>query len=243
MMTAFVTGGSRGIGRACAEALGAAGLAVAVGYRAGEAEAEKTAAAIQEAGGRATTLALDVTDEASVDAAFDAIEGSLGAVAVLVNNAGVSVDGLALRYKAETFRQTLETNLTGAFLCSRRALGPMLKARWGRIVNLSSVAGLRGSAGQSAYSASKFGLIGLTRTLAREVGKRGITVNAVCPGLVETDMTDAMPEASRRAILETTPAGRMATPAEVAAVVRFLAREDAGYVNGAAIPVDGGLTA
>lgn len=243
MKVALVTGGSGGIGRACAEALAGAGLAVAVGYRSNELGAKEAVAAIESAGGRAEAVRIDVADEAEVEEAFDRIEQSLGTLAVLVNSAGVSIDGLAVRYSTEDWQRTLEANLTGAFRCARRALRPMLRARWGRIVNVASAVALRGNAGQAAYAASKSGLVGLTRSLAREVGGRGITVNAVCPGVIETDMTSELPEAARGRLISETPAGRAGLPAEVSVVVRFLASEEASYVNGAVVPVDGGLTA
>jgi 3-oxoacyl-[acyl-carrier protein] reductase len=240
---ALVTGASRGIGRACAIALAEAGWTVAVGYRSGEAEAAETLAGVESAGGKGGTVRIDVADEASVAEAFGEVTSSLGPVAGLVNNAGVSRDGLALRYPTEEWDRTLQTNLRGAFLCSRMALREMLKSRWGRIVNLSSAVALRGNPGQAAYAASKAGVLGLTRSLAREVGSRGITVNAICPGFVETDMTGAITDRSLRALIDGTPLGRPGTAAEVAAVVRFLASEEASYVNGAVLAVDGGLTA
>lgn len=243
MKAALVTGGSGGIGRACAEALADAGLAVAVGYRSNELGAKEAALAVESAGGRAEAVRIDVADEAEVDEAFDRIEQSLGSVVVLVNSAGISIDGLAVRYSTEDWQRTLEANLTGAFRCARRALRPMLRARWGRILNVSSAVALRGNPGQAAYASSKAGLVGMTRSLAREVGGRGITVNVVCPGVIETDMTGELAEAARERLISETPAGRAGMPAEVAAVVRFLASEEASYVNGAVVPVDGGLTA
>jgi 3-oxoacyl-[acyl-carrier protein] reductase len=243
MRVAFVTGGSGGIGRACAQALAEAGLPVAVGYRSNELGAKEAVAAIEAAGGTAEALRVDVADEGEVGEAFDRVEKSLGDVSVLVNAAGISIDGLAVRYPTEDWKRTLDANLSGAFHCARRALRPMLRARWGRIVNVSSAVALRGNPGQAAYAASKAGLVGMTRSLAREVGGRGITVNAVCPGVIETEMTGDMPEAARERLIAETPAGRGGDPAEVAAMIRFLASEEAAYVNGAVIPVDGGLTA
>ena len=241
---ALVTGGSGGIGRACAEALARDGYAVAIGFRSNEVAAKETAEAIEAAGGRAEGVRLDVTSDQEVDEAFGSIERSLGEVSVLVNAAGMSADGLAVRYSTEDWQRTLDANLTGAFRCARRAMRPMLKARWGRIVNITSIVGaLRGNPGQSAYAASKAGLVGMTRSLAREIGSRGITVNAVAPGVIETDMTDKLAEEWREQLISQAAAGRPGTPAEVAAVVGFLASEEAGYVNGAVIPVDGGLTA
>jgi 3-oxoacyl-[acyl-carrier protein] reductase len=244
MKVALVTGGSGGIGRACAEALANAGLAVAVGFRSNEVGAKEAVAAIESAGGRAEAVRIDVTSDDEVSEAFDAIERSLGEVAVLVNAAGLSIDGLAVRYSTEDWQRTLDSNLSGAFRCARRAMRPMLRARWGRIVNITSVVGaLRGNPGQSAYAASKAGLAGMTRSLAREIGSRGITVNAVAPGVIATEMTDELPEQAREVLIAQTPAERAGSPGEVAAVVGFLASDEASYVNGAVIPVDGGLTA
>lgn len=244
MKVALVTGGSGGIGRASAEALGESGLAVAVGFRSNELGAKEAVATIEGAGGRAEAVRIDVADETEVAEVFDRIEQSLGEVAVLVNAAGISIDGLAMRYATEDWQRTLEANLTGAFRCTRRAMRPMLRAKWGRIVNLSSiVGGLRGNPGQAAYAASKAGLVGMTRSLAREMGGKGITVNAVCPGVIETDMTQQLPEDVRDRMISETPAGRAGSPAEVASVVRFLASDQASFINGAVIAVDGGLTA
>lgn len=244
MKAALVTGGSGGIGRACAEALAGDGFAVAIGYRSNELDAKEAVAAIERTGGRAEAIRLDVTTEREVDEAVARIESSLGEIAVLVNAAGISIDGLALRYSSEDWQRTLDSNLSGAFRCARRVLRPMLKARAGRIINISSVVGgLRGNAGQTAYAASKAGLVGMTRSLAREIGSRGITINAVCPGVIETEMTDELSAEARQQLIAETPAGRAGLPIEVAAVVRFLASDEAAYVNGAVIAVDGGLTA
>ena len=240
---AFVTGASRGIGRAVSEGLARAGLAVAVGYRSDPEGAEETAQKIVSGDGRAFAQTIDVADEASVGEAFTHIERELGPVGVLVNNAGFTKDGLAVRYQVETWDTTIDTNLKGAFLCSRRALPAMLKSRWGRVVNVASAAALRGNAGQTAYSASKAGLVGFTKSLAREVGVRGITVNVVCPGFVETRLTETTPEEIKERYIEMTPAGRFGMPEEIAAVIVFLAGATASYVNGAVIPIDGGLTA
>jgi 3-oxoacyl-[acyl-carrier protein] reductase len=240
---ALVTGASRGIGHASCLALARAGLAVAVGYRSDPEGAEEAVAKATAEGVRSLAVSIDVRDEGSVDEAFKRVERELGPVRVLVNNAGFTRDGLAVRYSTENWDATLDTNLRGAFLCSRRALAAMLKARWGRIVNVASAAALRGNAGQAAYSASKAGLVGMTKSLAREVGGRGITVNAVCPGFVATRMTEPQSEEIRQRYVEMTPAGRFGTPDEVAAVIAFLAGPEASYVNGATIAVDGGLTA
>lgn len=243
MTVAVVTGGSRGIGRACAIALAEAGSTVAVTFRSDDVAAKETVEAARALGGTAEALRLDVTDADEVAAVFTEIQDALGPIGVLVNNAGMSRDGLMLKYPPAALAQTLQTNLAGAFVCSQRALPGMLKQRWGRIVNMSSAVALRGNAGQTAYAASKAGLLGLTRSLAREVGRRGITVNAVCPGLIETDMTTGLSEDARTSLVASTPAERLGTPQEVAAVVRFLASDEAAYVNGAVVAVDGGLTA
>jgi 3-oxoacyl-[acyl-carrier protein] reductase len=240
---AFITGASRGIGRAASLRLAKAGLTVAVGYRSDPESAEEVVQKIASDDGRALAVGVDVTDEDSVAAAYDRIESELGSVGVLVNNAGFTKDGLAVRYAQETWNTTVAINLNGAFLCSRRALPRMLKARWGRVVNVASAAAIRGNAGQTAYSASKAGLLGFTKSLAREVGSRGITVNAICPGFVETRMTERTTGEVKERYMELTPAGRAGAPEEIAAVIAFLADADASYVNGAVIPVDGGLTA
>lgn len=240
---ALVTGASRGIGRATATLLAARGLVVAVGYRNHREEAEEVVAAIAASAGAALAVPLDVVDEESVLAAYKTVETDLGPVAVLVNNAGYTRDGLAVRYPLEEWDRTFDTNLRGAFLCTRRALSGMIRARWGRIVNVASVAAIRGNAGQIAYSSSKAGLVGMTKSLAREVGGRGITVNAVCPGFVDTALTAGTSNENRDRFVALTPAGRFGTEGEIAAMIAFLAGEDASYVNGAVIPVDGGLSA
>ncbi len=243
LKVAVVTGASRGIGRACAEALAAGGWRVAIGYRSSESDAKDALAAIEADGGSGTIVHMDTLDAASVKQAFEEVAGSLGPVTGLVNNAGFSQDGLLLKYPLETFARTMDTNVRGAFLASQAAVRTMLRARWGRIVNMSSAVAIRGNAGQTAYAASKSALVGLTKSLAREVGVKGITVNAVCPGLVDTDMTSYLTEPARAVYIEQTPLGRTAHLEEVSAVVRFLMSEEASYVNGAVIPVDGGLTA
>jgi 3-oxoacyl-[acyl-carrier protein] reductase len=240
---AVVTGASRGIGRACAVALGDAGWSVAVGFRSGEGEAKDVAGVIEDAGGRAMTLALDTADEARIGEALREATDALGPVTGLVNNAGVSRDGLSLRYPTEEFDRTMAVNSRGSFLCTKAAMRTMLRERFGRIVNMSSAVALNGNSGQVAYAASKAAIVGMTRSLAREVGSKGITVNAVCPGLIATEMTDGLPEEAQRYLLDRTPAGRPGTPEEVAALVRFLMSDEAAYVNGAVLTVDGGLTA
>ena len=240
---ALVTGGSRGIGRACAAALGSDGWAVAVGYRSGEAEAKETLRDIEDQGGHGMAVRIDVEDESSISEAFREIDGTLGSVLGLVNNAGTSRDGLLLRYPTEELDRTIGTNLRGAFLCSRAALRGMLKERWGRIVNVSSAVALRGNPGQVAYAASKAGVVGMTHAMAREVGSKGITVNAVCPGYVQTNLTAEISDAAKRFLVDNTPIGRPARLEEIASVVRFLASDEASYVNCAVVAVDGGLTA
>jgi 3-oxoacyl-[acyl-carrier protein] reductase len=225
----LVTGGNRGIGQAVAEAFVAAGDRVAVTARSGS--------------GPAGTLTVhcDVTDTAAVDAAFDRIEAELGPVTVCVANAGITRDGLVLRMSDADFAEVLDTNLAGAFRVARRAARGMARARTGRLIFISSVVGLLGSAGQANYAASKAGLVGLARSLARELGPRGVTANVVAPGFVDTDMTAALDEERRAEIVKAVPLGRYATPDEIAAVVTFLASPAAGYITGAVVPVDGGL--
>jgi 3-oxoacyl-[acyl-carrier protein] reductase len=243
MRVAVVTGSSRGIGRACAVALAAGGWKVAVGYRTSDSEANETLAAVDAAGGTGKIVRLDTLDEISIADAFKEVTEELGTVTGLVNNAGFSKDGLMLKYPPETYDLTMDTNVRGAFLCSQAALRGMLRAKWGRIVNMSSAVALRGNSGQTAYAASKAALIGITKSLAREVGAKGITVNAICPGLVDTEMTSHLDDAARAFYVDQTPIGRMARLEEIAAAVRFLMSDEASYVNGAVIPVDGGLTA
>lgn len=240
---ALVTGASGGIGRATALALAEDGLRVACGYHSDDAGAKETVRLIEEAGGTATSVGADVADEVDVKEMFHQITSWSGPPLVLVNNAGVNRDGLTVKYPRADFERILEVNVTGSFLCSRAALSGMMRARWGRIVMVSSVLGLRGNAGQAAYSASKSALLGLARSLAREYGSRGITVNAVCPGYIHTDMTASLPQKARGRLLDEIPAGRLGTLDEVAAAIRFLVSERASYVNGAVLSIDGGMTA
>lgn len=240
---ALVTGGSRGIGRAIAEALAADGYAVAVNFVSNEGAAKDTVESIESAGGRAITIQADVADSEQVDSMFDQIEERLGPVMALVNNAGVRADGLALGMKDDAFRRVIETNLFGTFACSRRALRSMLKARRGRIVNITSISGLHASPGQANYSAAKAGVIGLTKTIAAEVASKGIAINAVAPGLIQTDLTSDLNDKQREAIQGRVPAKRIGTPDDVASLVSWLCSDKAKYITGAVYPVDGGLTA
>ena len=238
---AFVTGASRGIGRACAVALARDGRDVAVGWSSDDEGAAKTVAAVEEAGARGVAVQLDVASSSSVDAAFSQIETTLGSVSVLVNNAGVTRDGLLLRMSDEQWGDVLRTNLDGAFHAVRRATPGMMKARFGRVVNVGSVVGSTGSAGQVNYAAAKAGLIGLTRSVARELASRGVTCNVVAPGPIETAMLESLSPQRIEQLAGQVALGRLGTPEEVAAVVAFLCSEAAGYVTGAVVPVDGGL--
>jgi len=240
---AVVTGGSRGIGRACSIALAESGWTVAVGYRSDEAAAKEVLGALEAAGTPGLTVFLDTTDETSVTEAFRRITEEVGNVTGLVNNAGFSQDGLLLKYSMETYDKVMATNVRGAFICAKAAMRGMLREKWGRIVNVSSAVALHGNAGQTVYAASKTALLGLTTSLAREIAAKGVTVNAICPGLVDTEMTSHLDDRARAYYMDQTPLGRTARLEEVSAVVRFLMSEEASYVNGAVIPVDGGLTA
>jgi 3-oxoacyl-[acyl-carrier protein] reductase len=225
---ALVTGGNRGIGLACAHALAGAGFDVAVTSRSSDVEGF-------------TTVRCDQTDPAQVDAAVAEVEERLGAVEVLVANAGATRDGLLLTMSDDAFSSVVDANLAGAFRFARRCAKPMVRAKGGRIVFVGSVVGLLGSGGQVNYAASKAGLVGMARSIARELGSRGITANVVAPGFVDTDMTAELGDDRKAAILQQVPLGRLATPEEVAGVVAFLASDAAAYISGAVIPVDGGL--
>jgi 3-oxoacyl-[acyl-carrier protein] reductase len=238
--TALVTGASGTLGRATAVALAQAGARIVVAYSADEAGARETAAQVEKAGTEAILAQGDLADPATPKALV-AAAGAAG-VDVLVNNAGLTRDGLALRMRDEDFSTVLEVNLAAAFRCSREVLRGMLKRRWGRIVSISSVVGLVGNAGQANYAASKAGVIGFTMSVAREVAGRGITANVVAPGYIPSKLTDAMNEEARQATLGQIPAGRLGSAEEVAAAVRFLAGEEAGYITGQVLAVDGGMT-
>ncbi|MFD1086004.1 3-oxoacyl-ACP reductase FabG [Micromonospora andamanensis] len=227
--TVLVTGGNRGIGLAIAQAFAKQGDRVAITHRGSGAPDGLFG------------VQCDITDGESVDAAFAAVEAELGPVEVLVANAGITDDTLLLRMSEEQFTRVLDTNLTGAYRCAKRSSGKMLRARWGRMIFVSSVVGLSGGAGQVNYAASKAGLVGVARSITRELGGRNITANVVAPGFIETDMTAGLTDQRKAEILKSIPAGRMASPDEVAAVVTWLAGDGAGYVSGAVIPVDGGL--
>jgi 3-oxoacyl-[acyl-carrier protein] reductase len=236
---ALVTGAAGGIGAAIARALAADGWPVGVNYRSDSEGAERVAAEIEDAGGRAAVLSGDLRADDAADALFDSLEERFGPVLVLVNNAGVRADGLSPQLGDEQWARVIDTNLSAAFRTTRRALAPMLRARFGRIVNVASVVGPRANAGQSNYAASKAGLIGFTKTVAVEVARRGVTVNAVAPGFVETRLTEDV----GNGIVDAIPARRVGTPEEVAACVRFLTSQEASYVTGTTLTVDGGMSA
>jgi 3-oxoacyl-[acyl-carrier protein] reductase len=239
---AIVTGGGRGIGRAIAGRLAGKGANLAISYRSNEIAAEEAAQKVRAAGVRCELFKGDVSSPEDVEALFTGVRDAFGRVDILVNNAGITRDNLVMRMNEGEFDDVLRTNLRGTYLCTRAALRPMIRARWGRIVNVSSVVGLVGNAGQANYAASKAGIIGLTKSVAREVAQRGITVNAVAPGYVETELTGGLPEKVKEQIREQIPAGRFGEPEEVAEVVAFLVAEEAGYVTGQTIAVDGGMT-
>ena len=236
---ALVTGASKGIGAAIARELAADGWPVAVNYRSDEDGANRTVQAIEDGGGRAVALAGDVANGAPEDLFDRAQEALGGSVLALVNNAGVTADGLAIQMGDDDWDRVLGTNLTAAFRMTRRALRPMIKARYGRVISVASVVGPRANAGQANYAAAKAGLIGMTKTVAAEVARRGVTVNAVAPGFIDTAMTKDVPESA----IEAVPARRAGTPEEVGAAVRFLASDAAGYVTGTTLFVDGGMSA
>ena len=237
---ALVTGASRGIGAAIAKALAREGWPVAINYRTDADNAEAVASEIAAAGGRALAVQADVTDPEATEKLFKRVEQELGKVLVLVNNAGVRADGLSPQIDDEDWARVIDTNLSAAFRLTRRALRPMIRGHFGRVVNIASIVGAeRANPGQANYAASKAGLVAMTKTVAAEVARRNVTVNAVAPGLIETDMTEGIGDG----LLELVPARRAGTPDEVAACVRFLVSQDAGYVTGVCLTVDGGLTA
>jgi len=239
---AIVTGGGRGIGRAVAVRLAGEGANVAISYRSNEDAAEEAAEAVRGAGVECEIFRGDVASPEDVQALFRGVSDAFGRVDILVNNAGITRDNLMMRMNVGEFDDVLQTNLGGTYLCTRAALRPMIRARWGRIVNISSVVGLVGNAGQANYAASKAGIIGFTKSVAREVAQRGITANAIAPGYVETELTGSLSEEVKARIRDQVPVGRFGEAEEVAEVVAFLAGEGAGYLTGQTIAVDGGMT-
>lgn len=238
---AVVTGGGRGIGRAIAVRLAREGANVAVSYRSNDEAAEETAAMVRQAGVECGLFKGDVSSAEDVEAVFKGVKEAFGRLDILVNNAGLTRDNIMLRMKEDEFDEVLRTNLKGTYLCTRAVLRTMVRARWGRIVNISSVVGLVGNAGQANYAASKAGIIGFTKSVAREVAQRGITANVVAPGYVETELTGVLSEEVKEQIRGQIPAGRIGEPEEIAGAVAFLAGEEAGYVTGQTLAVDGGM--
>jgi 3-oxoacyl-[acyl-carrier protein] reductase len=248
MGCALVTGASRGIGAATARALAQDGWSVAVNYSRDRDGAESIAGSIEDAGGTALAVGADVADAEAADGMVSEVTQRLGPVLVLVNNAGVTADNLSMRLSDEDWNRVLDVNLTAAFRLTRSAIGPMMRQRFGRVINVSSVVGLRANPGQANYAASKAGLIAFTRTVAVEVARRGVTVNAVAPGLIETHLTreftsDGSDSNGSGGLLDAIPARRTGSPEEVASCIRFLASDEASYVTGAVLPVDGGMAA
>jgi len=235
---AVVTGSSRGIGKAIAQRLAASGATVALNS---STDASETEAAITNAGGLCAAYIADVSRTEEVEKLVEAVVADQGTIDILINNAGVNRDSLLMRISDDDWDTVLNTNLKGAFLCTRAAIRHMIRARWGRIVNIGSVVGLRGNAGQANYTAAKAGLVGLTRTVAQEVGSRGVTANVIAPGFIETEMTARLTEQQQGLIRSNVPMGRFGSPEEVAEVVAFLVTEEAGYISGQVVAVDGGL--
>ncbi|MCX6597306.1 MAG: 3-oxoacyl-[acyl-carrier-protein] reductase [Acidobacteria bacterium] len=238
--TAFVTGASRGIGRACALQLAAAGYRVALGARNREL-LEQVAQEIRAAGGEAFAVTIDLGSQESIKEAMATVAKEFGVITVLINNAGITRDGLSMRMKREDWDAVLNTNLSGAFFCCQQAMPGMMKERWGRIINIASVVGQMGNAGQANYVAAKAGLSGVTKTLAQELGSRNITVNCVTPGFVDTDMTAVLPDEVKEKMLGVIPLKRFGKAEDIAAAVKFLASDEAGYVTGAVLNVNGGM--
>ena len=238
---ALVTGGSRGIGRAVAIELAKEGAAVAINYAGNKAAAEEVQSIITQIGGKAMIIQADVSDEKSAMQMVEEVIAQLGGIDILVNNAGITRDGLFIRMKEEDWNAVINTNLTGIFNCTKVAAKYMMKKRSGRIINMSSVSGIMGNAGQTNYAAAKAGVIGFTKSLAREMASRGITVNAVAPGFIATDMTAAMPEKAQEHVLTSIPLGKMGKPEDIANAVLFLASDKASYITGQVIHVDGGM--
>ena len=238
--TAFITGASRGIGKACALAIGAAGHRVALAARQ-RGKLEEVAEAIRAEGGEPFVVEIDLSESASITEAFKKTAQDFGRIDILINNAGVTKDGLAMRMKQADWETVLNTNLSGAFYAIQQVLPGMMCERWGRIVNISSVVGEMGNPGQANYVASKAGLIGLTKALAKEVGSRNITVNAVAPGFIETDMTGVLPEELKKKMIDETPLKRMGAPQDIAAAVKFLISEEAAFITGHVLDVNGGI--
>ena len=238
---ALVTGGSRGIGRAVCLALARSGADVAVNYAGKEEAAQQTCRMCEELGARTLAIQADVADNAQVNAMVDQVIAQFGRLDILVCNAGITRDNLLMRMAEQDFDQVIATNLKGVWNCMKAVCRPMMKQRWGRIVSMSSVVGVAGNAGQVNYAASKAGVIGMTKSLARELGSRGVTVNAIAPGFIETDMTAVLPENIKEGLLGSIPLGRLGQAEEVAALAAFLCSEQAGYITGQVIHVDGGM--